>query len=69
MTSAVAVLLAVAKELAETAKSSMPEMRDGEKVIHEWFEEGIYYRETELAGEIFVGQYDFRQKKSRLKNF
>lgn len=65
MTSAAAVLLAVATELAKTAKSSMPEMRDGEKIIREWFEEGIYYRKTELAGEIFVSQYDFRQRKSR----
>ncbi len=60
-----AVLLAVATELAKTAKSSMPEIRDGEKIRREWFENGIYFRETEYSGEIFQSQYDFRQRKSR----
>lgn len=60
-----AVLLAVATELAKTAKSSMPEIRDGEKIRREWFENGIYFRETEYDGGIFQSQYDFRQRKSR----
>ncbi len=65
MTAAPAVLFAVATELAKLAKSSMPEMRKGEKVQREWFQDGIYYRETMLGNEVFRSQYDFRQRKSR----
>lgn len=65
MTAAPAVLFTVATELAKLALSSMPEMRDGEQIEREWYEEGIYYRETSLDGVIFRSQYDFRQRKCR----
>ena len=65
MTAASAVLFAVATELVNLAKSSMPEMRETEKIQREWYDNGIYYRETTLGDEIFRSQYDFRQRKSR----
>ena len=65
MSSTPAVLLAVATELAEQAKAEMPELRDGERVLREWYKNGVYYRETTLDGETYQSQYDFRQKKSR----
>lgn len=65
MTATAEVLLAVANELAKTAKTSMPQMHEGEKIMREWLENGIFYRETSLAGEILRYQYDFKQRKSR----
>lgn len=64
MNAAPAVLLAVATELAKQAKSEMPEMREGEEVRREWYEDGVYYRETEVDGKVFQSLYDFRQRKS-----
>lgn len=58
-----AVLFAVAKELAQTAKDSLPELRDGERIQREWFTDGVYYRETAFNGESFISQYDFRQRE------
>ncbi len=57
-----AVLLAVAKELAQTAKDSLPKLREGEKIQREWLTDGVYYRETTLDGDTYLNQYDFRQK-------
>lgn len=37
MTAATSVLLAVAMELAQQAKSSMPEIREGERIQREWY--------------------------------
>ena len=65
MTTAPTVLLAVATELAELAKSSMPKLREGERIRQEWYENGIYYREKTLGDEVFRSQYDFRQRKIR----
>lgn len=65
MTTVSLVLLAVATELAKTAKDSMPKIRDGECVIREWYENGLYKRKTVLNGDVFLAQYDFRQRKSR----
>lgn len=65
MTAAPAVLLAVATELAKLAKAEMPKLRDGERVLREWYENGVYYRETTFNSETFRSQYDFRQRKSR----
>lgn len=65
MTGIPSVLLAVANELATSAKSSLPELNDGEEVRREWLEDGIFYRETTLNGNIFRYLYDFRQRKSR----
>ena len=59
-----AVLFAVANGLAQTAKDSLPELRDGERITREWFSDGVYYRETVFDGEIFTSQYDFRQRES-----
>lgn len=64
MTPASAVLYAVAKELAQTAKDSLPELRDGERVLREWYTDGVYYRETAFNGEKFISQYDFRQREN-----
>ena len=58
MTAATSVLLAVAMELA-------PEMREGERILREGYESGVYYRETSLGDKLFLCQYDFRQRKSR----
>ena len=65
MNAASAVLFAVATELANQAKDSLPELREGEKVQREWFEDGIYKRLTTFEGRTFLSQFDFRQKKSR----
>jgi len=65
MNAAVAVLFAVANELAELAKSEMPKLRDGERIQREWYENGIYSRETIFNGEVFISQYDFRERKVR----
>lgn len=58
------VLLAVAAELASSAKANLPELNDGEEIQREWYADGMYYRETALDGVIFTYQYDFRQRKS-----
>lgn len=59
------VLIAVAKELAEQAKSSLPVLQEGEQILREWYEKGVYSRETLLNGETFLSQYDFRQRTCR----
>jgi len=53
----------VAKELAELAKSSMPEIRKGETIKREWLQDGVYYRETVYDGKIHQARFDFRQRK------
>ena len=53
MSSTPAVLLAVATELAEQAKAEMPELRDGERVLREWYRSGVYYRETSFDCETY----------------
>jgi len=60
-----AVFLAVANELAAQAKASLPELHDDERVLREWYSDGIFYRETALNGKVFRSTYDFRQRKSR----
>ena len=65
MNAASAVLFAVATELANQAKGSLPELREGEKVQREWFEGGIYKRLTTFVARTFKRNSDFRQKKSR----
>lgn len=57
-TAVAAVLFAVANELAQKAKACLPELRDGEVIRREWFDNGIYYRETSLG----MSQYDFKQR-------
>lgn len=61
---ATAVLTAIAAELAETAKNSLPKMRNGEMVQREWYKNGIYYRETVYGKETYLCQFDFRKRKS-----
>lgn len=65
MSSTPSVVLAIATELARQAKAGMPDLQDGERVLREWYKNGVYYRETTLDGELFQSQYDFRQRKSR----
>ena len=57
-------LLSIAKKLAQTAKNSLPKLRDGEQVLREWYADGVYYRETRFNGETFISQYDFQQRES-----
>lgn len=59
------VLTAVASELAELAKSSLPPLQEGELIQREWFSDGVFYRQTVLHDETFVSLFDFRQRKSR----
>lgn len=65
MTPAVLALLAVATELSELAKASLPKLRKGETVKREWLKDAIYYRETIWNGRKFIAQFDFRQRESR----
>lgn len=59
------MLIAVAKELAAQAKSSLPKLQEGETIRREWYENGVYFRETTLSDEIFLSQYDFRTRVCR----
>lgn len=56
------VLITIANELARKAKSSIPNLREGEKIRREWFKNGVYFRETVLNGDIFLAQYNFKNK-------
>lgn len=67
MTGASASLLAVAKELAQQAKDSLPAIREGEQVRKEWYRNGVYFRETLFDGEIYLGRYDFRRRSVTVK--
>ncbi len=42
---------------------SMPKLREGEEIQKEWYENGVYYRETRFDGKTYLSQYDFRQNK------
>ena len=64
MNTVATVLFTIATELAKQAKDSLPKMQDGEKIRREWYEDGIYYRETTFNGKVFQSQYDFRKRKS-----
>lgn len=68
MVAASAVLFAVANELAQKAKDSLPQLRDGERVRREWLADGVYYRQTELGGGTYLSKYDFRQRASCLSD-
>lgn len=58
------VLYAIAEELAKKkAMDSMPKLREGEEIQKEWYENGVYYRETRFDGKTYLSQYDFRQNK------
>lgn len=63
MKNALRVLFAVAEELAELARSSVPAIRKGEKIQREWLDNGVYYRETLFNSETFLARFDFRQRK------
>lgn len=65
MTPFAKTMLVIAEELAAQARSSMPKLLDGEQVIGEQFENGIYTRKSILGGTVFLSQYDFRQKAVR----
>ena len=57
------VLLAIAKELSELARTSLPKLRKGEQVQREWFENATLYRETMLDGQRIIAQFSFPQRK------
>lgn len=59
------VLQTIAIELAKQAKDKMPEIQINEKILREWYEKGIYYRETEIDGVVYQNQYDFKQRELR----
>lgn len=61
------VLIAVAKELSELAKRSLPVLRKGETVQREWFKDATFYRETNWNGQRFIAEFNFQQRKSRRK--
>ena len=57
------VLLAIATELSELAKTSLPKLRKGEHVQREWLENATLYRETTLDGQKIITQFSFLQRK------
>ena len=60
---AFSILFTIAEELAELARTSVPKLRDGEKVTREWLDNGVYHRESVLNGAVFHAGYDFRRRK------
>ena len=60
------ILQTIAAELAKQAKDKMPEIQINEKILREWYEKGIYYRETEINGVVYQNQYDFKQRELRI---
>ena len=64
MSQAPMILLIVATELSNLAKSSLPKLRKGETVQREWFKDATFYRETNLNGQKFIAQFNFLQRKS-----
>lgn len=65
MSTASTVLIAIAKELAKQAQDSLPKLQKGEVVQREWFENGIYYRESSFDGMTYISTFDFKYRKSR----
>ncbi len=63
MSTAAAVIFAVANELASKAKQNMPALRPGEETEREWFDKGVYYRKSKYKGKTFISQFDFKQRK------
>lgn len=61
------VLIAIAKELARQAQDNLPQLQEGEEFQREWFENGIYYRESSLDGISYISQFDFKYRKSRIE--
>jgi len=59
MKAMISVLRTVAAELAYKAKSQLPELKEGEEIKKEWFDSGIFYRETTQ------GLYQYRFKPSK----
>lgn len=64
MSAPMEVLRAIAEEIAKTARASMP-IQDGEIVLREWLENGVYHRESKLDGVIIKCEYDFKLRKVR----
>ena len=65
MRRATLVLLAVAKELSELAKNSMPALRKGETIQREWFKNATYYRETNFGGQRYIAEFNFPKRRSQ----
>lgn len=63
MTEVETVLSMIAKELADTAKSSMPELQAGQLIKREWLEDGKYFREIKNGSHTSYICYDFKQRK------
>ena len=64
MNSAFWILLRIAEEIAELARSSVPKLRDGEQIKREWLDNGVYYRETVFCGEKFLARFNLKQRKN-----
>lgn len=67
MNAALAILRAVAEELANEAKANLVIANPDEQIVREWYENGFYYRETISSGAKMLYCYDFRLKKSSCK--
>ena len=52
MNAALESIFAVAEELAKLAKSSTPELRQGELIKYEYLKDGIYCRESVFENKI-----------------
>ena len=64
MNAALESLFTVAEELANLAKSSTPELRQGEIIKSECLKDGIYYRESIFENKTYQSAFDFKQRKS-----
>ena len=62
MSTASAVIIAVAEELAKQARNSLPKLQPGERIISEGFDGEAYCRTTEYQGEKTLIRYDLRHK-------
>ena len=58
------ILYAVAEELSELAKNSLPALREDEIILREWFKNANLYRETKLNGQKYIAKFNFLQRKS-----
>ena len=64
MNAALESIFAVAEELAKLAKSSTPELRQGELIKCEYLKDGIYCRESVFENKIYRAAFDFKRRKS-----
>ena len=66
MTNVGKTLLVVAKELAESATNSLPELREGELIKKEWLKDNIYCRETIHKNKVYHAKFDFHRRQGNV---